>query len=220
MLQRSPESKEDPVYSGTVDLQENDFWPGYYSRTHVGAREVTYGSVMEGLREGRVWVDHGCLIDSIDVTVTDGAMSATLGGELTAKRGRAVSLTVTLEPASKPNFAGFVPELARVDVIMGTVSGPAEDRDAMMAPETRVITQLPVADLAVKDGKISWTQVLEAPSEKFYIRLRGTDGKRSQPGFLGANIDPAGPAIDQPGNADPWEDLWFYTNPIFVGVIS
>ena len=41
---------EDPVYSGTVDLQENDFWPGYYGRTHVGACEVSYGSVMEALR--------------------------------------------------------------------------------------------------------------------------------------------------------------------------
>jgi hypothetical protein len=66
----------------------------------------------------------------------------------------------------------------------------------------------------------NFEEILEAPSEKFYIRLRGTDGKRPQPGFLGANIDPAGPAIDQPGNADPWEDLWFYTNPIFVGVTS
>lgn len=93
---------EDPVYSGTVDLQENDFWPGYYSRIHVGAREVSYGSVMEGLREGRVWVDHGCLLDSIDVTVTDGAKSATLGGELTAKRGRKVSLTVTIVPTRFP----------------------------------------------------------------------------------------------------------------------
>ena len=39
---------------------------------------------------------------------------------------------------------------------------------------------------------------------------------RRAPGLQGAAIDPNGPAIDVLGNADPWQDLWFYTNPIFV----
>jgi hypothetical protein len=30
------------------------------------------------------------------------------------------------------------------------------------------------------------------------------------------DIDPAGPAQDVPGDADPWQDLWFYTNPIWA----
>jgi len=46
--------------------------------------------------------------------------------------------------------------------------------------------------------------------------VRGTDGKRTAPGYLGAAIDPAGPAMDVLGSADPWTDLWFYTNPIWV----
>jgi len=36
------------------------------------------------------------------------------------------------------------------------------------------------------------------------VRLRGTDGDRQQPGALGDEIDPAGPAQDVPGAADPW----------------
>ena len=40
--------------------------------------------------------------------------------------------------------------------------------------------------------------------------------KRTAPGFLGAAVDPAGPAMDVSGNADPWNDLWFYANQIFV----
>lgn len=209
---------EDPVYSGTVDLTENDFWPGYYSRTHVGAEKVSHASVMQGLREGRVWVDHGCLIDAIDVAVADQTKSATLGGKLETKRGRKVTLTVSVAPASKPNFAGFIPELARVDVILGKVTGPVTDADTMTAPDTRVITQMPVKDLTLRNGTYTWTQEVETPFDNFYVRLRGTDGKKSQPGFLGADIDPAGPAIDEIGNADPWEDLWFYTNPVFVEV--
>lgn len=50
----------------------------------------------------------------------------------------------------------------------------------------------------------------------FYIRVRGTDGKRGAPGFFGADIDPAGPALDVVGQVNPWEDLWFYTNPSFA----
>lgn len=206
----------DPVYSGTVDLEENDYWPGYYSRTHVGAEKVSHSAVMEGLRAGRVWVDHGCLIDAIDVSVGDGVKAVTLGGRLTTQRSNNVTLSVSITPATKPNFAGFVPSLARVDVILGVVTGPVADQDAISAPDTRVIAQFPIEALSVRDGRITWTQTLDTPAGSYYVRLRGTDGKRTQPGFRGADIDPSGPAIDELGNADPWEDLWFYTNPIFV----
>ncbi|WP_197676733.1 hypothetical protein [Pseudarthrobacter equi] len=88
----------------------------------------------------------------------------------------------------------------------------------MTAPDTRVITQMPVKDLTLRDGTYTWTQEIDTPFDNFYVRLRGTDGKKSQPGFLGAAIDPAGPATDEIGNAGPWEDLWFYTNPVFVEI--
>ncbi len=48
------------------------------------------------------------------------------------------------------------------------------------------------------------------------MRLRGSDGKRTAVGLRGANVDPSGPKVDAIGDADPWKDLWFYTNPIFV----
>ena len=54
------------------------------------------------------------------------------------------------------------------------------------------------------------------PDSGGFRRLRGTDGNRTAPGYLGAAVDPAGPAMDVLGSADPWTDLWFYTNPIWV----
>ncbi|MGS2617611.1 hypothetical protein ACVCAH_24265 [Micromonospora sp. LZ34] len=39
--------------------------------------------------------------------------------------------------------------------------------------------------------------------EPFYLRIRGTDGKRGQPGLMGAAVDPSGPALDVAGAADP-----------------
>ena len=60
------------------------------------------------------------------------------------------------------------------------------------------------------------THPLGRATEPFFVRLRGSDGKHMQPGSLGASVDPAGPRLDPIGNADPWDDLWFYSNPICV----
>ncbi|MFB7914534.1 hypothetical protein [Streptomyces sp. NPDC056061] len=53
----------------------------------------------------------------------------------------------------------------------------------------------------------------------FYLRLRGSDGKRHGRGFLGAAIDPHGPLPHEPGRGNPWLDTWFHTNPVFVDVV-
>ncbi|MWJ13868.1 PHP domain-containing protein [Clavibacter michiganensis] len=207
----------DPVYRGGVDTDENDFWPGHYSRTHVGAVRQDHTSVLDAIRAGRVWVDHGGLVDSIDARlVLERGRTIPLGGTLIGKRDRRVTVTADIMTASRPNRAGFVPELARVDVIVGRIDGPAADRDAMTAPATRVVAQLPVGKLTAIPGGYRLSQEITVPGDRFYVRLRGTDGKRQQPGFLGAAIDPAGPAIDVLGDADPWEDLWFYTSPLYA----
>ena len=49
-----------------------------------------------------------------------------------------------------------------------------------------------------------------------HVRLRGSDWKRLAVGINGGGVDPSGPAADVMGQTDPWDDLWFYTNPIWV----
>ena len=46
---------------------------------------------------------------------------------------------------------------------------------------------------------------LPVPSHGGFVRVRGNNS-----GAVEA-------LLDEPGE-DPWEDLWFYSNPIFVGV--
>ena len=204
----------DPEYSGAPNTNAADFWPGFYSRTHVGARGDDYASVMAGIRSGNVWVDHGGLLESLDVRVSTRGNSAGLGGIITARRGERATLTVTIVPAQLPNWATFVPKLAKVDIIKGLVTGPAADRDTLSTPHTRVVRSY---DVTGKTDTIKITYDLGRVEDKgFYVRLRGSDGKRTQTGYFGAAIDPAGPALDVVGDADPWKDLWFYTNPIFV----
>jgi len=46
---------------------------------------------------------------------------------------------------------------------------------------------------------------LENITSNSYLRIRGTNGQELEP-----EQDPLG--------EDPWSDLWFYSNPIFIEV--
>ena len=106
-----------------------------------------------------------------------------------------------------------MPALAKVDVIRGSVTGPASDQDTFVAPDTSVVKTYDVSGMT---GLITLTYDLGKVDDPFYVRLRGSDGHRTSAGLGGANVDAAGPAMDVQGDADPWADLWFYTNPIWV----
>jgi hypothetical protein len=206
-------SYNDAVYGGGINTGNTDFWPGFYSRTHVGAADFSYAAVMAGLRAGRIWVDHGGLISGLDVRVRAGGNWTTLGGTLVARRGTPVTLTITIDLANGANWAQFVPKLARVDVIQGAVTGAVSDRDVFKTPQTKVVKSFEVNKSA---GQVSFTYDLGRLDQPGYLRVRGTDGNRTAPGYLGAAVDPTGPAMDVVGSADPWTDLWFYSNPIWV----
>ncbi|MGW5502810.1 PHP domain-containing protein [Streptomyces rochei] len=204
---------DDPVYAGKIDVTQGDYWPGQYSRTHVGSDGFSYAAVMDGIRAGRIWVDHGQLISGLDVRVSGGGRWATLGGALHVRKGTRVTLTVDVALAGGPNWAGFTPKLARVDVVQGDVTGPVADKDTFTAPTARVVKSYEVNS---DSGTVRLTYDLGRVDRPVYLRTRGTDGNRTAVGALGAGVDPAGPAIDVVGDADPWRDLWFYSNPVWI----
>ncbi|MFE8957702.1 PHP domain-containing protein [Streptomyces iakyrus] len=207
----------DPVNTDTPQ-PGSDFWPGQFSRTHVGVTRYGYRAVMAGMRAGRVWLDHGHLLDGLEVRLTrdrDRGRGVTLGGRLRVRKGEKLTLNVTVTTASRPNPQGILPELAQVDVIRGAVRGPVADRDTWKAPDTRVVR---TQDVSGRTGTYTLRIPLTAGEESFYVRLRGSDGKRNGTGYLGASVDPHGPVPHAPGDGDPWADTWFYSNPVFVDV--
>jgi hypothetical protein len=208
----------DPVYTGKPLTTAGDFWPGFYGRTNVGASAFSYRAVMDALRAGRIWVDHGRLVKAVDARVRltgdrRSSSGTTLGGVRHVRRGTSTELTLDIDLQDQPNWATFVPTLKRVDVIVGTVTGPVADRDTFTAPDARVVKSFEVGS---GSPRVSFTYDLGRLDKPFYVRVRGTDGNRTQPGLMGASVDPYGPQLDVIGDADPWKDLWFYTNPIWV----
>lgn len=206
-----------PVNAGRPVVEYSSFTPGAYNKTWVGATEASHRAVMEGMRAGRMWVCFGDLIGSLQMTLQvagnrGNRFAVGMGETLEVRTPTEVELKIVIETADQVNYAGLLPQLARVDLVLGEITGPTEDRDALRAPGTRVVRSW---DTVGQDGTIELTHRFTLERD-VYLRIRGTDGKRSQPGFHGPEVDPVGPALDVVGEVNPWEDLWFYSNPIFA----
>ncbi|MDR6986585.1 hypothetical protein J2Y66_001055 [Paenarthrobacter nitroguajacolicus] len=205
----------------------SDYWPGQFSRLHTGVTQHSYAGVLEAMRRGRMWVDHGHLLQGLDVRVrevrgnsagnSNGRNGVTLGSRLQVRRGADVEISITMTTTDYRNFAGILPKPAHVDVIGGPVTGAAADRDTLKAPGTSVWKQM---DVSGRTGTFTIKHIIKDVQQSCYFRLRGSDGNRHGAGYYGAAVDPAGPIRhgDNLGDADPWTDTWFYANPVFIDV--
>ena len=184
----------------------NDFWPGEYSKTYVKAAR-TYDDVLDGLRSGRVFVTLGDLVSELDVTVqpASGGARAEIGGRLKVPRGSDVTVVIRLRDPVGANFGGRTPDVRRVDLIRGDITGPAPDRTADSNPSARVEARFGPGQWARDGERISIAYTLRNVTQSTYVRVRGTNGTELEP-----EPDVAG--------EDPWADLWFYANPVFIEV--
>ena len=184
----------------------SDFWPGEYSKTYVHARG-DHADVLDGLRSGRVFVTTGDLISELDVTVQarGGKQAASMGGTIMVKPGDNVDVVIRLRDPAGANHGGRTPDVARVDLIMGDVTGPVSDRSADRNTTTRVERRFTANDWQ-RDGEVlTMRHTLKDVRGPIYLRVRGTSTEEAEP-----SSDPKG--------EDPWSDLWFYGNPLFVKV--
>ncbi|MHA4820369.1 phosphoesterase, partial [Streptomyces aculeolatus] len=182
-----------------------DFWPGEYSKTHVLARQ-DYADIMDGLRNGRIWVGTGDLVTTLDLTLRNTDRTAAMGGTLLVNgQGLTdVQVEIRFRPADGENANGDRPQVRRVDLITGAVNGRSADRDADTNPTTRVAARFGPNDWQKEGAEYVIRHTLQDVNGDMYARVRGT------------NTDEAEPAAD--GTESPWEDLWFYSNPVFVDV--
>lgn len=184
----------------------SDFWPGEYSKTYVLA-EPKPDSILAAMRAGRIFVTTGDLVSRVDFSAQVDGATAITGGTLKVQRGADVTVTIRIRDPQTANANGERPALARVDLIRGKVTGPVRNRTTDTNPTSRVAARFTAANW-VRDGDdivIRYT-VQDVRSDE-YLRLRGTNGQElePQPDVSGEN---------------PWSDLWFYSNPIFLKVLA
>lgn len=174
-----------------------DYDPGEYSKTYVWARREA-GDILQGLREGRMFAVTGDLIDALELTVRDAdgrAPAATLGQTLRVPAGALMRIELRVRQPATPNHHGQHPALAQMTLIVGS---PGPDGTPVM--QVHHVN----ADAWRSEGAwriATWT--LPVPARGAFVRARGS------------NTDEPTPQADVAGE-DPWQDLWFHSNPVFV----
>ncbi len=178
-----------------------DYDPGEYSKTYVWARPEA-NDILDGLRHGRMFAVTGDLIDALELTVRgsgDHARVATLGDTLALPAGAAMRIELRVRQPAHANTHGERPALQQMELIVGTPGDcgtPAMQTRRWTTKEWRRQGEWHVA-----------TWELPVPARGAFVRARGSSTQE------------ATPLADMPGE-DPWQDLWFYANPVFINAVE
>ena len=180
-----------------------DFWPGEYSKTYVYAAK-NHDDILEGIRHGRVFVTTGDLISSLNISVSSADQHATTGSELKIKPGQRVTIEIEVSDPDTNNHAGRNPSVERIDLITGSITGRQDNPSLDRHTSTTVTKRFSREDWTQTNDIIRVQHTL-TPSEPIFLRIRGT------------NTGELEPSPDEAGE-DPWDDLWFYSNPVFISI--
>jgi hypothetical protein len=182
-----------------------DFWPGEYAKTYVYA-DKSHSEILAAIRAGRIFVTTGDLVSELYVsaTSTTGA-TAEIGNSLHLDSGDDVLVTIRAKDPANENSHGDLPAVDHIDLIVGDITGVLKNANQGTHPSTRVARRFSESDWTRQGEFLTMTYRLEDVDRSFYLRVRGTNTEQLEP-------DP-----DPPGE-DPWTDLWFYSNPIFVEI--
>lgn len=180
----------------------SDFWPGEYSKTYILAQK-DHHSILESFRQGRIFVTTGDLISELWLNASSQDATTDIGGTLNVAANTDVTVDIKFCQPAGPNANGDSPEVNRVDLIVGEVTGKFDDPATASTPGTRVAQRFYRDDWQEDSGCFAMTYTLPSVTSPVYLRVRGT------------NTDELEPEVD-PRGENPWQDLWFYSNPVFI----
>ncbi|WP_278370183.1 phosphoesterase [Pseudoalteromonas lipolytica] len=180
-----------------------DFWPGEYAKTYVYAKK-DYASVLEAFRAGNVFITTGDLIDSLFVSVSQGEQKAQIGESLTNNNSAPLVVNIAFKTPKQKNFNGDSPSVARVDLIYGEVLKDKKFIKQNINPTTKVVKRFYPKDWKEQGDYQVMSFTLPMGTKKGYIRVRGTN-----------LLNELEPEVDLKGE-NPWDDLWFYSNPVYI----
>jgi hypothetical protein len=202
----------------------SDFRPGEYSRTYTITKEQSYAAVMAALRGGKIFVVQGDLIDRLKFTVSVGRSGnlreVTIGDTLTVKPGDDVQVTMKVRVPETQNWNNSRPTVDHIDLISGDINYLSRTKglDNQSNPSTRVTQTFGRRDFKSRQGQggliLSMDYTFRRVERDFYLRLRGTN-TNDRGATPKMDPDLRGQAV---AGESPWDDLWFYSNPIFVEV--
>lgn len=183
-----------------------DFWPGEYSKTYVLA-EKNSDSIFSSIRKGKIFVTTGDLISELWFTVESGLGMGTIGARIPAEAGSDVKVTIKIRDPDAPNYNGDNPSFTRMDLIRGNLFTESKSPDTFANPSTHVVSRVSRPDLSRSGEYFYKSFTIDNVQQSFYLRVRGTNTSELEP-------------LEDPDGENPWADLWFYSNPIFIEVVD
>ena len=215
-----------------------------YTKDTDGDGEYSLKEIAQGLRSGNSYFVHGDLVSFLGFEAQDKNQKVVTGGELKSK-GTIKNLKLKIKfkspESNKCEEDGVfitscaAPVVDHIDLIAGTISDqviPGTPEYSQIKSDAKVIASFTGRDWEVdKEGYHTIVYHLKNVDKSMYFRLRGTN--------LGCGVaNETGPATELPsadycsplpdrlvtenmsidGAQEAWDDLWFYSNPIFVYV--
>jgi len=210
------------------------FYPGEYHKTCIFMKEKTAQAFVAGLRSGNIYCVLGDLIDRLEFT----AGTATMGETFHAN-GSTVKIRILVRDPETDNHNKWTamtnPVLNHIDLIAGDMRPKvAKDSPEYSVGEydrVKVIARFDATGHTTDDNGITsirWkdlgggVKLIEHTVEitgDTYFRLRGTNHGLNVKGRTDANGNPlenTRAANSEEAIKIAFEDLWFYSNPIFV----
>jgi hypothetical protein len=224
----------------------DDFYPGEYQKTYVHVvdknrdGEQDLDEIADGLRSGNAYFVHGDLIDHLEFSAESRMNTASMGGTLNIKDWRwfrePLVLTIKFKsPASNNCVADgtFVkdcppPIVDHIDLIAGKITGKIDPSSPDYTKATNETTKV-IATFTADDWRTDGhgynviTYRIKDLDDSMYFRLRGTNvpvNTLDETDEAGNPLPDALVTANQGinGAQEAWNDLWFYSNPIFVYV--
>lgn len=202
----------------------NDFWPGQYQKTYTFVQEDEPQAILDGLRSGNSFVVEGDLINALNFKarflLRDATMGETLCVPALRRRATPVEIVIRIKSPAQ-NHNGDPVRVDHIDLIAGDVTGlvapDSPDYNNPVNPTTHIVATFSAANWRRNfDGSYEIRTVVLVDRD-MYFRLRGTNVPANTPNQTDAG---GNPLLDTRPNgaAEAWQDLWFYSNPIFVNV--
>ena len=217
-----------------VSKGADDFYPGEYQKTYISMKNKTAQGFVDGLRAGNIYTVHGDLIDRLEFSIGSAVM-----GETYHAKGSAVKVRILVRDPETTNNNTYTsltnPVLDHIDLIAGELrskvaQGTAEysvgayDKVKVIArfdakggvTDANGITSTKWIDLGGGVRLVEYTIPITGDT---YFRLRGTNHGLNVKGNTDANGNPLEDmpsATVQEAAKVAFDDLWFYSNPIFV----
>ena len=212
-----------------------DFFPGEYQKTYVAvSKKGDAQAIVDGLRSGNSFVVQGDLIDALYFKIN----GKSIGQNAKLERNTA-NISIFVHDPSTPNNNTYGsltnPELNHIDLIAGKVTGKIAPTDANyknddVTSTTNVIARFDAAGgITDSKGIVSrkwedmgqgWKKIsfsYKDITDNMYFRLRGSNFGLNVTNQTDSAGNPLADDLTAPNDAEKaFDDLWFYSNPIFV----